>query len=78
MDNSLTREELQKQLSESIASLKVEECHINDDLVWVVRCKNCVHSAYTEERITWCKRHRTYMSSNGYCYCGERRGEDSE
>lgn len=73
MDNSLTREELQKQLSESIASLKVEECHFNDDLIWVVRCKNCIHSAHPEERIVWCKRRRAYMPLKGFCSDGKEK-----
>lgn len=75
MDNSLTREELQKQLSESASPFKVDDHHFNEDMVEVVRCKKCVHHAYPEERIVWCKRQRVYMPVNGYCSYGNRKAD---
>ena len=79
MDNSLTREELQKQLSESIAPLKVEECHFNDDLILVVRCKDCIHTEYPdryarpEDKIVWCKRRSAYVPLKGFCSYGKEK-----
>lgn len=42
MDNSLTLEELQKQLMESAIPLDVNDYHFNDDMVSVDACNRCV------------------------------------
>lgn len=44
-----------------------------DDCEVVVRCKNCIHSAYPEARIIWCKRRSAYMPLNGFCSDGRER-----
>ncbi len=45
------------------------------DTVEVVRCKDCVCSAYPETKIVWCKRHNKYMPVKGYCNYGESKDE---
>ena len=44
------------------------------DTVEVVRCKDCVHSKYPEDKIVWCRRHNKYMPLKGFCNYGEDEG----
>ena len=48
------------------------------DVVEVVRCKYCVHSAYPETRIVWCNRCRAYVPLGGYCNYGDRKPTENE
>lgn len=49
-----------------------------EDLVNVVRCKNCTHSVEYEENLFCCFYPMTNfsVSPNGYCYNGERRSDE--
>lgn len=74
MDKALTKDELLDLLFQG-GMPKINDYYLSPDMVEVVRCKNCAHSAYPEERIVWCKRQRVYMPLNGYCSYGGRKAD---
>ena len=51
-----------------------------DDVVRVVRCKDCKHAVYSErwETLECAKREYDFTPDDGYCFMGERRGETDE
>ena len=44
-----------------------------EDCELVVRCKDCAHSAYPDEKIVWCKWNNRYMPLRGFCNGGKER-----
>ncbi|MBR5593917.1 MAG: hypothetical protein IKW46_07590 [Bacteroidaceae bacterium] len=45
------------------------------DVVEVVRCKDCVHAGYPEDKIVWCLKHKKYMPKYGYCNYGKEQDD---
>lgn len=51
------------------------ECELDDNLVEVVRCKDCIYF-FKDEVNTWCKQFgEIYATPNDYCAWGKRRTE---
>lgn len=55
------------------------------DAVPVVRCRDCMWfdtedelaDVFRQERHCYCTEVNTYVSENGFCYCGERKENDN-
>lgn len=43
-----------------------------NDVVAVVRCKDCRHSEICPDRLLWCNEMERIVEQDGYCYKGER------
>ena len=48
----------------------------NDDVVEIVRCKDCRQSEICPDTLLWCNQIATLVPPNGFCHCGERRASD--